>query len=75
MPWPDYEAQQQRERDERERVYKAATAQRTADEKLRSRCAELLKIAVQSPRLGVAEVQLNDLYAVACAMEKLQKVE
>jgi hypothetical protein len=30
---------------------------------------------VQSSRLGVAEVQLNDLYAVACVMEKLQKME
>jgi len=69
-PWSDYTAQLLQERDEQERVYKAATAQRTADEQMRSRCAELLKITVQSPRLGVAEVQLNDLYAIACAMEK-----
>jgi hypothetical protein len=62
--------QQQRERDERSIRDREQTCQSNAYEKLRSHCAELLKIAVQSPRLGVAEVQLNDLYAVACAMEK-----
>jgi len=75
MSWSDYEAQQQRERDERSIRDREQTRQRDAYEKLRSRCAELLKITVQSSRLGVAEVQLNDLYAVACVMEKLQKME
>jgi len=70
MSWSDYEAQQQRERDERSIRDREQKRQRDGYEKLRSRCAELLKITVRSPRLGVAEVQLNDLYAIACAMEK-----
>lgn len=62
MSWSDYEAQQ-RERDDRERKYKAEQVQRDQYEKLRSRCAELLGCAVTSSRLGYAEVSLNDLYA------------
>jgi hypothetical protein len=69
MPWSDYEAQQQRERDDRERKHKAEQAQRDAYEKLRSRCAELLGCAVASSRLGYAEVSLNDLYAIACVVK------
>ena len=69
MSWSDYEAQQQRERDDRERKYKAEQAQREKYEKLRSRCAELLGCAVASSRLGYAEVSLNDLYAIACAVK------
>lgn len=65
MSWSDYEAQQQRERDER----KAEQAQREKYEKLRSRCADLLGCAVTSSRLGYAEVALNDLYAIACAVK------
>jgi hypothetical protein len=69
MSWSDYEAQQQRERDDRERKFKAEQAQREKYEKLRSRCAELLGCAVSSSRLGYAEVALNDLYAIACAVK------
>lgn len=69
MPWSDYEAQQQRERDDRERKFKAEQAQREKYEKLRSRCADLLGCAVTSSRLGYAEVALNDLYAIACAVK------
>lgn len=68
MSWCDYEAQQQRERDDRERKFKTEQAQRDAYEKLRSRCAELLGCAVASSRLGYGEVALNDLYA---ALKKL----
>lgn len=67
--WSDYEAQQQRERDDRERKYRTEQAQREKFEKLRSRCAELLGCAVTSSRLGYAEVALNDLYAIACAVK------
>lgn len=73
MSWSDYEAQQQRERDDRERKYKAEQAQREKYEKLRSRCAELLGCAVTSSRLGYAEVSLNDLYAIACKLQELSK--
>ena len=69
MSWSDYEAQQQRERDDRTAKYKAEQAQREKYEKLRSRCAELLGCAVTSSRLGYAEVALNDLYAIACAVK------
>lgn len=72
-PWSDYEAQQQRERDERERKYKAEQTQRDQYERLRSRCAELLGCAVASSRLGYAEVALNDLYAIACKLQGLSK--
>lgn len=65
MSWPDYEAQQQRERNDRERKFKTEQAQRDVYEKLRSRCADLLGCAVSSSRLGYAEVALNDLYRIA----------
>jgi len=68
-PWSDYAAQLLRERDEQERKYKAEQAQREKYEKLRSRCADLLGCAVTSSRLGYAEVALNDLYAIACAVK------
>jgi len=70
QPWAEYEAELQVKQEAAERSYKEDQRQRDAYEKMRSRCAELLKITVRSPRLGVAEVQLNDLYAIACAMEK-----
>lgn len=68
MSWSDYEAQQQRESDERDLRDREQARQRDAYEKLRSRCAELLGCAVTSSRLGYAEVALNDLYT---ALKKL----
>ena len=73
MSWSDYEAQQQRERDDRTAKYKAEQAQREKYEMLRSRCAELLGCAVTSSRLDYAEVSLNDLYAIACKLQELSK--
>lgn len=73
MSWSDYEAQQQRESDERDLRDREQSRQRDQYEKLRSRCAELLGCAVSSSRLGYAEVSLNDLYAIACKLQGLSK--